>query len=237
MGKIRSNLGEEDGNTVIEAIIVVTMTVIFIYILLVLGFFFYQRSVLQAIADYTATSIARTHSYVHKDPVTGYIGSVNMKDRGFGQTLYWLTQWDDYRANEEMEGENLYKVYEQKLRLMAYTGEFNPSVEVKRSGIVMFQDEVTVTAEVNYFIPFTKIFGVADGLVRVKAASRAICADIMGQDTYYRTINSFIKGASELNITKIVKSAVNIVKNITSAAGDLTSAIVDSTIPEVDDEP
>ncbi|MBO4355379.1 MAG: hypothetical protein J5850_00805, partial [Clostridia bacterium] len=97
------------------------------------------------------------------------------------------------------------------------------------------QDEVTVTAEVDYYIPFTRLFGVGDSKITVKATSRALCADVVGQDTYYRTINSFINGALSTNVAKIVRSGIKIVKNIATAGGDLGKAIVNSRIPEVEE--
>ena len=223
---IKNKLGDESGNSVIEATFIVTTTVVFLFIIMLLGFLFYQKNVLQIIADQTTSSIARTHSYKHKDPITGYIGKNQVADRGFIEAAYWLMQNDDFRSFEEAEAKKLYNTYEKRLRLMAYTGSFEPKVEGKHSDIVLYQDEVIVTAEVKYFIPFTKFMGVNDGNISVKATSRALCADLMGQDTYFRTLNAVVKAASkETGVGELIKHITGTIKNIVNAGGDLARAL------------
>lgn len=161
----------EEGNTVIEATFVVTICIIVVFVLLVIGFIFYQENLLQSVANQTANGIARTYPYSKKDPVTGYIGENNLADQGLFESAYWF-QSKDYTANIKVDKKNG-ESFKSKLQILSLLGNkkvnheaieavdlankltnkrrlyacqyYEYNVEIKQSDEVMFQNEITVS--------------------------------------------------------------------------------------------
>ena len=59
----------EKGEVVVEASIVLTITVVFITVLIYLGFYIYQYTNMQVVANEAATNVAQVYSSEYKDPI------------------------------------------------------------------------------------------------------------------------------------------------------------------------
>ena len=64
---------DEKGEVVVEASIILTLTVVFITVLIYLGFYIYHYTHMQVVANQAATNVAQIYSSEYKDPIYGYI--------------------------------------------------------------------------------------------------------------------------------------------------------------------
>ena len=224
---IKKKLSDESGNTVIEASFIVTITLFVIFFLLLLGFVYYQKTLFQTVANQTSTSIARTYTYRYKDPAVGYIDIKQLHDLGLKDSAYWLGGSNSGKNTiEKEEAKKLLKHLESQGRLLkCQKNSMKTDVKIRKSDALFFQNEITVSIEAKYYIPFIRLLGVeTDGLVLAKASSRAICADILGLHTYYRTIEVLLSNLTELNFTKIVQSGVRFITNVLDSGKSLYQA-------------
>lgn len=216
-------LADENGNSVIEATVVTTIVIFMIFILMIMGFLFYQEALVQTVANEAATSIARTYSYERKDPVTGYIGVDELADQGWSGSLYWLSDLSGKKAKEETEAKNVAKKLMDKRRLMACQ-TYECEVEIGKSDVTWFQDEITVTITETYSVPFVRLLGVSSdkSVITRKSMGRALCYDVIGAKSYYNTLSVLSKNIGDQAMIKMVK---NIVKIATTSVDAVTNVI------------
>lgn len=230
---IRKYLFEEEGNAVVEATFIVTTTLFVIFLLISFGFLFYQETLLQATANEVATSIARTYSYERKDPVTGYITSESIADQGF-DGLYWISQ----NGNLTRTKKNIAEKYTSRIlkRSRFYNcKEQAISVDINKSSLVAFQNEITVTVSESYYIPFTRFFGISQSILKREYKAKSLCYDILGAQRYYNGIKSIAKGISEKSqILKSVKNISSIAKSIINGEKNLITAFTSKIMNDVD---
>lgn len=235
------NLKDENGNSVVEAIFVVTTTLFMLFLIIMLGFAFYQEGLLQCTADDVATSIARTYSYKRKDPVTGYISKQNLKDNGFIDSAYWLTTGKytsvrekgkadtssggflSSRSRAEAEEATAMITNLLKKRRFMLAQDYKYEVSIRKSELVAYQNEVTVTITEDYYIPFARLLGVEESVISRSYTGRAICFDLMGSRCYDNVFQVLIKNLT--TETKVIKTGVKIVKNITNSAKNTKTTV------------
>lgn len=227
--RMKALLDDEGGNSVIEAIFIVTLTVLFIFIVIILGFVYYQNILLQTVANQTAVSIARTYTYENKDPVTGYIPSANLHDLGFKESSYLLFGGEkNMKEAEEMK--RLAGKLEKNNRLISYSGNsfiVDDKTKIRSSDAVMFQKEVVVVLEAKYYVPLAGFFGVDDGgKTIIRASGRALCADMMGLHSIDRTIDALVSTASDAAPFKIIQRITKCIENIFNASGNLVDVFL-----------
>lgn len=218
------DLKNENGNSIVEATFVVTITIFLIATIIMLGFYHYQITLLQTVADEVSTQIARTYAYENKDPITGFIGSADVVDHNIIESSYWVFQF--FCDTKQAEAEETQKLTRQLLsnrRFMAAKRKANIDVDIRHSELLFFQNEIEVTVSEEYYIPFAQFLGVDDSILKVKKSSKAICVDIMGANGYYQALLEISKafGSSEIgkmlnNISGIFKAFGNSGKNLAS---------------------
>ena len=235
--RLKALIDDEGGNSIIEATFIVTLTVIFIFIVMLLGFVYYQNILLQSVANQTAVSIARTYTYKNKDPVTGYIHSANLHDLGFIESSYLLFG-SDKNAAEAAEMKRLAKKLEENNRLISYSGNafiVDDKTKVQSSGAVLLQNEVVVVLEAKYSVPLVGFFGVNDGgKTVIRASGRAICADMLGMHNIDRALDAVAKTLGSAAPLQIVQKVTKCVENIFNASGNLVDWILHKPEYETD---
>ena len=226
-------LKDESGNVAIEAVFVVTITIITICILIMFGFLYYQKSLLQAVANETATQMGRTYSYESKDPFIGYISEEKLlKEKLFDYCYFFKSpskedavsyagtssHSNDMVANESIEAAWFAAARLNQYRFMsANANTTTVSAKVYKSELVKFQSEIEVVISEEYSIPLLGFFGMTDP-VKCEASSRAICTDMLN---YYSMCN-FI---SEVEKKLMEDSGAS---EITNSFGDVVAGATSS---------
>ena len=224
------DLKNENGNSVIEASVVVTITLFMLATIIMLGFYHYQVTLLQTVADEIATNIARTYPYKSKDPISGFIGSENLADRNIVDSSYWILgdiNWGhgSKNQNEENEAKSLAERFLSGRRFISAQGKATIEVEIQKSEVVLFQNEINVTVSENYYIPFAQFLGVKKSLLSVKKSSKAICYDVVGASGYYRTLMTFAEAFGGSEAGKLVKNLTSIVDAVITGGKNIISFI------------
>lgn len=204
---------EENGMVMIEAVYVVIIAIVMIFFLLNVGFVYYNRMVVTAIADEAAVSIANNYGYTWKEPFYSYMGENAF--RGI----------DPYRHMNETK---LKKSVEAKGRW--YTSYLLSDLEWSKEERTDFDDvtvaygdnemgmkTVTVTIEKNYpvfsFAP--SVFWKLERDYEVEATGVAVCYD----PVYRMNTTAFVSEMEKKIVSgtatgKIVNSLCSIVDSI-----------------------
>ncbi len=245
MKKLKIKLGDEGGNTIIEATFIVTITLFMLVFLLLYGIVKYQFATMQSVANEAATGLARTYSYtqyssgldissgaVGKDPVTGFILPTRLTDQGLISSTYWLGSFSSSSAEMKKNGKlptnffntkNTMKNREglaeiEKLisrRSFMVAQDYKYDIEIKHSELAWFQNEIIVTIEESYNIPLAKVLGAPNGILKRTVVGKAICTDYLGAYSYYNTLNKAVGAASDNPIAKTLKNCVSALTNCT----------------------
>lgn len=219
------DLYDENGNSVIEAAFIVTTVLFVIALIIMLGFYHYQVTLLQTTADEVATSIARTYTYEKKDPITGYIGKDELDDFGFTASCYWLIGDIGFistskNQNEKDEAKKMAEQLLSRRRFMRSHGKTDVNVEIGHSELALFQNEIKVTISESYYIPFAQLLGVKDSVLKVTKSSKAICYDHIGANGYYQTFNTIAEIFGKSETGKLIKNITDIIGSIMNAFKD-----------------
>ena len=189
MKKIKS----QNGNVVIEASIVMTISVVMVVVLINLGFIIYQQSLINSVAQSTATNIANVYASNYRDPFYGY-----MDESEFYKTNLYryvgniFTSNQDESATRKAEWSALYKL---KKGSLINDDKIKVSADVVRKKGTLVQHQVVVTVESEYEIPLTAIWG-GENKMKYKTVARADCVDLID---YFNTVDT----ANEVVISQL----------------------------------
>ena len=147
----RKALHREEGMATLEALILLTLTLIIMLFFLGFGFLFYQRWVVVQVANDTATRIAHNYAYPASDAVTGYMDSatraVLSPYRYFNSTYEGMRQINADKAVS-------YAKWTLKMSSLAYLeGEPDIDVKVEHDGFAI--RHVSVTIDARYRVLFS----------------------------------------------------------------------------------
>jgi hypothetical protein len=165
----------EDGNLVIEASIVLTLTGVFIVVLINLGLILYQRALADVAANDAATRVAHVYAFTHRDPFYAYLNETEFR------------KTDLYRYVGNIFTNNLDNTSSRKAEWFGYYRlrkgavlQTEPTVTAEVIGKpgVLLTKQVVVTIEVDYSIPFTVIWG-GNNRTTYTAVGKADCFDII----------------------------------------------------------
>lgn len=227
------NLKNENGNSIVEATFVVTITLFMLATIIMLGFYHYQITLLQTVADEVSTQIARTYSYKKKDPLTGFISKDHLADKNITEASYWVlgdvnilgAAEGPKNQIEEDEAEKLTKQLLSNRRFMAAYGETKIDVDIQHSELVLFQNEVRVTVSEEYYIPFAKFLGAQNSILKVSKSSKALCFDVVGANGYYQTLMEIANFFGKSEVAKMVQNLTGIFKNVINAGKNLATVL------------
>lgn len=233
-----NKLKSESGNTVIESVFIVTMTMIVVCVLILFGFLFYQKTLLQTVVNEATTQLSRTYTYDYKDPFIGYIAREDIK-HGIINDCYplftpsegnataysstHLSSSNNKKTNEAIEANWFVTSRLNNYRFMAPAGETEVSTKVYDSTYVFFHAEIEITVTESYSIPLLRMLGVSDPIVEFKASSRALCTDML----WYYSMNNFVsemtdklvKDSGAGTLEKTISTAIELVGNLQEAFG------------------
>ncbi len=224
MKRIYTHLKSEDGNTMIEATFVVTITLVVLTVIMMLGFIFYQESHLQSAANLTAIQVARTYPDRRKDPVTGFIEEGELGEKGIFEGMYYLIGEGSGRVDEAKGvGRELAKKNLERGRVLLSHTVTEPEIKIAKSSSAMFQNEVIVTIEESYYIPFAGLLGVEDGLLKRKYVGKAQCVDVLGAQSYNKFFDVLCGNLASQKSVSLVKDTVETFKNFVEAKDNLSN--------------
>lgn len=87
----------------------------------------------------------------------------------------------------------------------------------------MFQNEVIVTIEESYYIPFAGLLGVEDGLLKRKYVGKAQCVDVLGAQSYNKFFDVLCGNLASQKSVSLVKDTVETFKNFVEAKDNLSN--------------
>jgi hypothetical protein len=164
-----------DGNLVIEASIVLTLTGVFIVVLINLGLIIYQRALADVAANDAATQVAHVYAFKHRDPFYAYLD-----ESEFYKTDLYRYVGNIFTGNLDnasIRKAQWFGMYRLRKGALLRT-EPTVTAEVIRKPQAFLINQVVVTVEVEYNIPFTIIWG-GNNRATYTAVGRADCFDII----------------------------------------------------------
>lgn len=220
MKKFSVLLKKENGDFVIESTIVLTIVMIFIFFLLMLGFYLFQQMCVYVVANDTATSIAAIYSYESKDPVEGLVSQEDYsKTNIYRHVVSGAMSVLGVDSQKENKNKGKWNAY-YSLRNYQYIAPINdPEVDLIFKTISPFKTQVTVNIKAEYSMPIAgmlnRVLGNSDSEnMTFSATGSAICIDLyeyFSRIDFYCKISEIVTDSSSVeemngNITKIKTS-------------------------------
>ena len=204
---------DEDGQTVVEATIVVPIVIMVIFVLMYLGFILYQHTIITVVANDTAASIGQVYATPSKDPFVGY-AEPNMLNKTKLYRNLRNAVAGAMGAADTVDGSNQRKgTWFAKYRLMSSrlykeSGDLVIDVAFKRRDGAILQKDVIVTITATYELPFLRFFGVQDVQKEFRGQGRAQCLDLLDYSSFLSLVNTVANDVLEPSADKVV-SAIN----------------------------
>lgn len=167
---------DEKGQVVVEASIVLTITVVFITVLIYLGFFIYQYTNLQIVANETATNVAQVYATEYKDPIYGYVSEAEFYKTDLYRNLTNVfTKSLDKTNSRKAEWLSKYRL--KKSSMLDFPDpEITVDVVRKPGKLIQKQIEITISQKMN--LPFSAVWG-SNSSATVVVKGRADCLDLL----------------------------------------------------------
>ncbi len=172
----------ENGNVIIEASIVMTITVVMVAVLINLGFTIYSRNVMRTIAYDTAVDVANVYANASRDPMYGYIEASNLKQTELyrGLTNLFTSTYDEVAERKA----KWYGLYSLKRKSLTEFEASDIEVSVVRKPGTLIQRQIVVTITTEFSAPLATIWG-GDNKSEYAVQGRADCLDLID---YFNTI-------------------------------------------------
>lgn len=174
----------EKGNVVIEASIVLTITVVMIAVLINLGIMLYNKNLMDTIATETAVDVANVYASTYRDPMYGY-----MDESEFYKTDLYRYVANIFVSTHDNAAERKatwYSLYSLKKRQLSKIEDPKINVEVIKKPGTLIQHQIVVEIEAEYAMPLTAIWGGNNKTV-YKAVGKADCIDLLD---YFNTVGT-----------------------------------------------
>ena len=196
-------LKREEGEVIVEASIVISITIVFITALMYIGMYIYHQTNMQVIANDTASSIAQVYSSTYKDPLYGYVSESEFYKTNLYRNLTNVFTNTLDNTNER-KGEWLAYYRLKKWKMLSNQ---NPDVDVEiihKKGTVVKQ-QVVVTIKDKIELPLTRLWG-SDSKANIVVEGRAECMDIVD---YINLVDTACEWSSKPIIDDIAEAIVN----------------------------
>lgn len=164
----------ESGVLVVEAAIVVTVVTMFIAVMLYICMILYQQSLVNIMANQTASNIAQVYGNTLRDPFTGYVDADGVHE----EVTYANLRNQAYMDVIEQKADAA-ALYRLKSSRVLTTGETEVSVQVVPKTNELLKDQVVVTIRDRYVLPLVSFFGVSNNALTFEATGRADCTDLL----------------------------------------------------------
>lgn len=205
-------LKKQNGEMMIEAILVMIPTIFILVFLLGLGFLIYQQWNIQLVADDIANKVSSTYKYMEVDTTSGDVSIEQLKKVEIYRNLFSMSKYKTLNTNKAKEsGKTLLR----KTNFSVPINEEEITLNVVEDSLA--RRHLCVTVVGNYKIPFAEgleIFGIK-GKRKYKAISYAECIDM---SDYISTVN-YVKEAPNIvlgdsKIIGAIDSWINVIKKI-----------------------
>ena len=184
----------EKGEVVVEASIVLTITIVFITVLIYLGFYIYQYTNLQVVANHTATNVAQVYASEYKDPVYGYISESEFYKTNLYRNLTNIfTKSLDETNEKKAEWFSLYRL---KKASMIKTSEPKVEVDIVQKPGKIIQKQIVVTIKQEMSLPLSSFWG-SKSKSTVTVVGRADCLDLLEYFNMVDTVNGIYEKFDE----------------------------------------
>ena len=220
MKNIRKRILNQDGDVMIESTIVLTIVIVFIFFLLMLGFYLFQQMSVYVVANDTASTIASIYSYNDKEPTEGYI-TLNDYNDTKNTYRYVTNAVVSVFSTSETENKAKWYAYYNLNNFQYITPCEDPQVTVTFKTLSPLKTQVNVKVIAKYDFPIvsslSRVMGTEnDSLFIVNAEGSAVCTDIseyMSRVGLYCDVFETITGTSTYgNLSKSlsqIKSDIN----------------------------
>ena len=164
---------DEKGEVIVEASFVLTLTIIFLTALIYLGFYIYQYTYMQVIANEAATNVAQVYASEYKDPIYGYISESEFYKTDLYRNLtnVFTDSLDQTNINKA-EWFSYYRLNEGSL---LKTSDPEVTVDIVQKPGKVIQKQIVVTISQKMELPFWG--GRNNSTVTVEG--RADCLDLL----------------------------------------------------------
>lgn len=159
---------------VVEAAIIVTVVTMFIAVMLYICMVLYQQSLVNIMANQTASNIAQIYGNTLRDPFTGYVDADGIHE----EITYTNLRNQAYMDVIEQKADAA-ALYRLKSARVLTTGETEVSVQVVPKTNELLKDQVVVTIRDRYVLPLVSFFGVSNNALTFEATGRADCTDLL----------------------------------------------------------
>ncbi|MFR0861666.1 MAG: TadE/TadG family type IV pilus assembly protein [Pseudoruminococcus massiliensis] len=194
MKKIKKMLLNDDsGEVMLESTIIFTITIFLLLALLSIGFIFYQKAMLNSVADEIASSVGATFKFKDSDLMEREIGSNELSSN---QMYRYMFHRDDTLDAKKIKA----KEYIGKRVGLTNLGISNKTPKVEdiklyTDNIGRFHVTVDVSMETEIlFMGVLKYFNIIDSTPRFTASSSAECLDITEYNSYLNMVHGVING-------------------------------------------
>lgn len=183
MKRLLKKMSNQNGDVIIESTIVLSIVIVFIFFLMMLGFYMFQQMSINIIANDTAATIASISSHKEKDPIEGYISKSDYTEtsnlyRYISNDFVNLFGGIDHRENRA----KWYAYYTlDGYQYIAPSKE--PTVTVDVDMVSPFKSQIKVKIEAEYEFPLVSTLMAMlgdsdDGKIKVVATGYAVCNDM-----------------------------------------------------------
>lgn len=180
----------EKGEVIVEASIVLTITIVFITVLIYLGFYIYQYTNLQVVANHTASNVAQVYASEYKDPIYGYISESEFYKTDLYRNLTNIfTKTLDETNKKKAEW---FSKYSLKKTSMIKTAEPDVYVSVEQKPGKIIQKQIVVTIKQEMSLPLSAFWG-SKSMSMVTVVGKADCLDLL---EYFNMVDT-VKGIYE----------------------------------------
>lgn len=202
---------DEDGQTVVEATIVVPIVIMVIFVLMYLGFILYQYTVITVVANDTAASIGQIYATPSKDPFVGYTETTTLTKTKLYRNLHnavagALGAADTVDGSNQVKGTWFAKYRLMSTRLYKESGDLAVNVDFERRDGAILQRDVVVTVKATYELPFLKFFGIQDTQKEFSGQGRAQCLDLLDYSSFLSLVNTVANDVLEPSADKVVSA-------------------------------
>lgn len=204
-----NNEKKENGEVMIEGMIVTIITIFVLVWLLGLGFLYYQRYTTTIVANGAAVKVASTYNNPTSDIIMGYVTTEDLSNRDLYRNFKsGLSSSDLNDVNEDRAGSYV-KYMLNKANFSGVIKDVDVKLELVSDSIVRKHVELNVTC--TYNTPFgeaLELFGMG-GVNTYSVSSYAECTDTAD---YASTIN-FTKNFANILNNKLINSTVGMLNS------------------------
>ena len=185
MNKVTAVRSDESGEIMIESTIIVLMTTFILIFLVSLGFLLYQKSIINTVANETASEIAQTYKY------TGILDADISTQQAMLSAIDGMKKYRYVFAWGSLEADNAEKAEMYSVGRLSKTSfasvQSGPTIQVNTIKSDIGRRYIEVTLEARYSIFWggaLKAFGMDEAYV-VTSTAYGECNDI---SSYYNTV-------------------------------------------------